>query len=132
MVYLRFCQKHQVAGFLWKCPEYYRISIEKHRWWSSYFSKFVELLEHLWKAASLRRIQNVVKHLRRRVSRKKKDNSWKLFLQKAPTWCLVRLWILIYRSSHRRYSIKKVDLKNFAKLTGKHLCQSLFFGLQLY
>ena len=40
-------------------------------------------------------------------------------------------------STHRRCSIGKDALKNFAKLTGKHLCQSLFFskvaglGLQL-
>ena len=35
-------------------------------------------------------------------------------------------------------SVKKDVLRNFAKLTGKHLCQSLFFnkvaslGLQIY
>ena len=28
---------------------------------------------------------------------------------------------------HRRCSVKKVVLRNFAKFTGKHLCQSLFF-----
>ena len=33
-----------------------------------------------------------------------------------------------YRSSHPRCSIKKGVLKNFAKFTGKHLCQSLFFN----
>ena len=32
-----------------------------------------------------------------------------------------------HRSGHRRFSIKKGVLKNFAKFTGKHLCQSLFF-----
>ena len=32
------------------------------------------------------------------------------------------------RSSHQRCSIKKGALKNFAKFTGKHLCQSLFFN----
>ena len=32
-----------------------------------------------------------------------------------------------YRSSHQRCSMKKGVLKNFAKLTGKYLCQSLFF-----
>ena len=43
-----------------------------------------------------------------------------------------------HRSSHRRFSIKEGVLKNFAKLTGKHLCQSLFLiklqvlGLELY
>ena len=33
-----------------------------------------------------------------------------------------------YRSSHQMCSLKKVVLKNFAKFTGKHLCQSLFFN----
>ena len=32
-----------------------------------------------------------------------------------------------YRSSHRRCSVKKGVLGNFAKFTKKHLCQSLFF-----
>ena len=32
------------------------------------------------------------------------------------------------RSSHIRCSIKKVVLENYPKLTGKHLCQSLFFN----
>ena len=42
------------------------------------------------------------------------------------------------RSSHRRCSVRKGVLRNFAKFTGKHLCQSFFFnkvagsGLQLY
>ena len=35
---------------------------------------------------------------------------------------------VIFRSSHRRFSLKKVVLKNFAKVTGKQLCQSLFFN----
>ena len=44
----------------------------------------------------------------------------------------------ILRSSHRRCSIRKGVLRNFAKFTWKHLCQSLFFdkvarlSLQLY
>ena len=33
----------------------------------------------------------------------------------------------IMRSSHRNYSVRKGFLKHFAKFTGKHLCQSLFF-----
>ena len=33
-----------------------------------------------------------------------------------------------FRSSHQRCSIKKGAPKNFAKFTGKHLCQSLFFN----
>ena len=33
-----------------------------------------------------------------------------------------------FRSSHRRYSIRKGVLRYFAKFTGKQLCQSLFFN----
>ena len=33
-----------------------------------------------------------------------------------------------YRSSHRRCSVKKGVLRNFAKFTGKLLCQSLFLN----
>ena len=33
-----------------------------------------------------------------------------------------------FRSSHRRCSVKKCVLRNFAKFTGKHLCQRLFFN----
>ena len=32
------------------------------------------------------------------------------------------------RGSHRRCSVRKNVLKNFAKFAGKHLCQSLFFN----
>ena len=35
---------------------------------------------------------------------------------------------LICRSSHPRCSVKKGVLKHFAKFTGKHLCQRLFFN----
>ena len=46
--------------------------------------------------------------------------------------------VRVSRSSHQRCSITKGVLRNFAKFTGKHLCQSFFFnkvaglGLQLY
>ena len=33
-----------------------------------------------------------------------------------------------FRSSYRRYFVKKSVLRNFAKLTEKHLCQGLFFN----
>ena len=31
-----------------------------------------------------------------------------------------------FRISHRRYSVRKGVLRNFAKFTGKYLCQNLF------
>ena len=41
---------------------------------------------------------------------------------------LIKYEILIARNSHQRCSRKKGVLKNFTKLTGKHLCQNLFFN----
>ena len=45
------------------------------------------------------------------------------------TYNISLLWLEInFRSSHWRCSVKKDVLKNFAKSTGKQLCQSLFFN----
>ena len=38
------------------------------------------------------------------------------------------VWIYLSRSSRPDVFCKKGDLKNVAKLTGKHLCQSIFFN----
>ena len=35
---------------------------------------------------------------------------------------------ILDRSSHRRFSVRKDFLRNFAKFTGKHLCQGLFMS----
>ena len=35
----------------------------------------------------------------------------------------------LHRSSHRRCSVKKSVIRNFAKFTRKHLCQSIFFNI---
>ena len=48
------------------------------------------------------------------------------------------VWKCSSKAVAQRCSVKKVVLRNFAKVTGKHLCQSLFinkvagWGLQLY
>ena len=41
---------------------------------------------------------------------------------------LLRNYSTIFRSSHRRCSIKKAILKHFVIFTGKHLCRGLFFN----
>ena len=46
----------------------------------------------------------------------------------SPTKVLSSLSQLIFRSCHQRCSIKKGVLKNFAKFTGKHVCQSPLFN----
>ena len=38
-----------------------------------------------------------------------------------------RTVLTLYISSHQMYSVRKGVLKNFAKFTGIHLCQRLFF-----
>ena len=42
-------------------------------------------------------------------------------------WLHLKFWWAWFRSSHQRCSVRKGVLRNFAKYTGKHLCQSLFF-----
>ena len=56
--------------------------------------------------------------------------------QKQKSICILKDFI--DRSSHWKCSVRKGVLRNFAKFTGKHLCQSFFFnkvasfGLQLH
>ena len=67
----------------------------------------------------------------------------KLFTQGAQTWlyflnhsllptvsediCYKIVLFILYRSSHQGCSVKKA-VRNFKKVTGKHLCHSLFFN----
>ena len=53
-------------------------------------------------------------------------NEFELFWIVQSRGTLTKLGAL--RSSHRRVSVKKGILRNFANFTGKHLCQSLFFN----
>ena len=49
-------------------------------------------------------------------------------MQQFHNYLLISLFTLQqFRSSHPRCSVKKGALRNFAKFSGKHLCQSLFF-----
>ena len=41
---------------------------------------------------------------------------------------VVKCYFVLLRSSHRRCSVRKSVFRNFAKFTGKHLCQNLFFN----
>ena len=41
---------------------------------------------------------------------------------------IIKLWLASLKSSHRRCSVRKGVLRNFAIFTGKHLYQSLFFN----
>ena len=47
--------------------------------------------------------------------------------QGSPIFLLFGSWSLV-RSSHPELFCRKGVLRNFAKFTGKHLCQSLFFN----
>ena len=78
----------------------------------------------------LSRHQLVRNHFLMLLSKKQQDGLVQPFVHLR--WSLKRqspdyinLKFHFFRSSHRRGSIKGV-FKNFAKLTGKHLCQSLF------
>ena len=70
----------------------------------------------------------------RQQNRKKKMGQVLTFYQKMNFWRLMNLhlnfhlWIRIIKSSHQWCSVKKGVHRNFAKFTGKHLCQSLLFN----
>ena len=51
---------------------------------------------------------------------------WTFFCRNKQHNKLLRKWRR--RSSHWRCSVRKGALRNFAKFTGRHLCQSLFFN----
>ena len=60
-----------------------------------------------------------------------KENFFEFSANKSPfitEKAFSHLYIFQNRSSHQRCSIKKGVLRNFAKFTGKHLCQSLFLN----
>ena len=40
----------------------------------------------------------------------------------------IKVYISFFRSNYQRCSMKKGILRTFAKFTGKHICQSLFFN----
>ena len=52
------------------------------------------------------------------------NNSFKKWLKDND----IEMYLVHNRSSHQRCSINKGVLRNFAKFTRKHLCQSLFFN----
>ena len=43
-------------------------------------------------------------------------------------WKQKNIWLILYRCSRSEVFFKKIVLKNFAKFTRKHFCQSLFFN----
>ena len=59
-------------------------------------------------------------------------NLYLLFLISMKLHILYKSWrfpkSISHRSNHQRCSINKGVLRNFAKFTGKRLCQSLFFN----
>ena len=87
------------------------------------------LAEDLVKCKETPSIVSVIKQTKYRCDSLKDKNTQKLLCKSKwneGKWVSLRLSKA--RSSHRRCSVRKGILKNFAKFTGKHLCQSLFFN----
>ena len=47
---------------------------------------------------------------------------------KVTSIALIDAFMIIYRSSHRKCSVRKGVLRNLTKFTGKYLCQSLYYN----
>ena len=54
--------------------------------------------------------------------------SWILLYKYFLGWEILRNHLTIFRSSHRRCSIKKGILKHFVIFAGKHICRGLLFN----
>ena len=65
------------------------------------------------------------KNHKMRIRGARNVTSWENVANVLIEWSMLLLIVkrLIYRSSHRRCSVKKDVLRNFAKITGKHPCQ---------
>ena len=84
-----------------------------------YFLRWAYLMKSLW-AETFILINSQLKTILFMCSDKKNE----IKLRK-----ILTLEILtVVRSSHQRYSVTKGVFRNFAKFTGKHLCQILFFN----
>ena len=61
-------------------------------------------------------------------SKKVTSETFEWFLTATLITANILIQLYLCKSSHQRCSIIKGVLRNFAKFTGKHLCQSLFFN----
>ena len=79
---------------------------------------------------SFSEVQNSIKHLRwRRIFENSQLRAVNCFCKKLHLICFDRILNTpLARSSRSEVFCKKGFLKNFAKFTGKHLCQSLFLN----
>ena len=59
---------------------------------------------------------------------RKKSEFFVTFILSEGIFLTFLFYLSVYRSSHRRHSVKKCGLKQFVIFTGKHLCWSLFFN----
>ena len=56
------------------------------------------------------------------------NDYWKILLKRQLQSSFFSKALVCFRSSYQRCSMKKGVLRNFAKLAGQHLCQSLFLN----
>ena len=93
--------------FQYRCSATVVKFLEKYLWWSEILSKFACNILQLWTTA----VETIFHH---------GINAEQKFLQNTSRK------LLMFRSSRSQMFLKISVLKNFANLTGKHLCWSLF------
>ena len=132
------CMKNNISNYFWLIHFWHLVSKEKKlllslkqlSYLSKNFLKFVCILSSELRANLVTRIFIILMFHK---------HSFVIFYRKKITTPLLFVQVSSrLRSSDRRCSVKKGVLRNFAKFTGKYLCQRLFFnkvaglGLQLY
>ena len=106
-------------SFPWNISRFKKLYFSAYPWTAA---NMCWLLIFVWSMGNTKAYSSM--YLRLFITGKPKKNKVK---GRRFDWFLLTL-IYHCRSSHRKCSLKKGVLKTFAKFTGKHLCQSLFFN----
>ena len=124
---LLWCHK-TLPGAIW--TQSYLEPLKHLRW--SVFAQIKNFILDVWRGSDY---AAAAKQGKCKVS---KINTRRRYVKDRSRWCvfwnismiLPSVWLrnVRFRSSHLRYSIRKGVLRNFARFTGKYLCQGLFFN----
>ena len=100
--------------------------LEKHwKVWCINFLYTKPLLQNLFIKFAMKTTRHITRNTLKYSPQKK---NWKRFQKKNEKKCQLLNCKRIDVSGHWKCSVKKGVLRNFAKFTGKHLCQRLLFN----
>ena len=104
------------------------LNFDKHYWQDDFSVNFWNLLLQSFFQEGLREMSSALMR-----GKKAKMKAWDMdasyvFEENPEKYSLTSCWLQYYRSTRPKMRCEKSVLRNFAKFTGKHLCQNLFFN----